>query len=93
MKESNVARYLQRRIKASNGLIYKIVFEGQAHCPDYIIFMKGRTVLVETKAPRQTPRPSQIYLFSLIAAHASRVEVVCDYNEVDELVDRLTKEE
>ena len=88
--EGKIAHYLKTRIEQCGGLIRKIVYEGRRDCPDYVVHLCGQTYFIETKAPGETPRDSQLYEFAQIAIHGEHPVIVVDSKEsVDMCINQL----
>lgn len=56
--------------------VRKCRWEGRIGAPDYIILRGGRAYFVETKAPGEKPRPSQLIEFAAIETAGAPVAVV-----------------
>lgn len=76
MLERRVARALVDAAKREGLFIRKCQWEGRVGAPDYIILRDGRAYFVETKAPGEKPRPSQLIEFAAIETAGAPVAVV-----------------
>lgn len=76
MLERRVARALVDAARTAGLFIRKCRWEGRVGAPDYIIVCDGRVYFVETKAPGEKPRPSQLIEFAAIRAAGAPVVVV-----------------
>jgi hypothetical protein len=74
--EHRIAAAIIRSAKAAGLFIRKCRWEGRLGCPDYLIVRNGKVVFVETKAPGEIPRKSQLAEFSKIQEYGSAVYVV-----------------
>lgn len=85
--ESDVARYLIKRVTEIGGIIRKVAWEGRSDAPDYLVMCGGDFAFVETKAPGKKPRPSQLREFGAMSQHGGlAVIIVSDFDEVDSLI-------
>ena len=76
MLERRVARALVDAARTAGLYIRKCRWEGRVGAPDYIILRDGRAYFVETKAPGEKPRPSQLAEFSAIRSAGAPVWIV-----------------
>lgn len=76
MLERTVAKALTSAAKKAGLCIRKCRWEGRLGAPDYIILHNGCAYFVETKAPGEHPRASQIAEFTAIRAAGAQVWVV-----------------
>lgn len=76
MLERRVARALVDAARTAGLFIRKCRWEGRVGAPDYIILRDGRAYFVETKAPGEKPRPSQLIEFTAIETAGVPVAVV-----------------
>lgn len=61
MRESEIEKYLVRKVKEKRGLAPKWVAPGQRGVPDRIVILpNGKTVYVELKSPGKKLSPLQI---------------------------------
>ena len=74
--ERRIAAALIRSAKAAGLLIRKCKWEGRLGAPDYMIIRPGKAVFVETKAPGEHPRRSQLAEFAKIEEHGGVVYIV-----------------
>lgn len=64
----------------------KVRWIGRDGCPDLIIFLPGRVVWVEAKAPKKKPRPNQTEEL-LQLSHAGQTCIVADSTQhVEEIL-------
>lgn len=66
MLERRVARALVDAARTAGLFIRKCRWEGRVGAPDYIILRGGCAYFVETKAPGEKPRPSQLAEFAAV---------------------------
>lgn len=76
MLERAVAKALVDTAKACGVFIRKCRWEGRVGAPDYIAIYRGRVHFIETKAPGQKPRASQIAEFRAIQTAGVPVLIV-----------------
>lgn len=74
--EHTVAKALVSAAKKAGLYIRKCRWEGRLGAPDYMILRDGRVYFIETKAPGEHPRASQIAEFTAIRATGAQVWVV-----------------
>lgn len=86
---SGVAAYLVKQIKKIGGKIYKIKFEGQGGCPDYMILYASFCFLVEAKAEGKKINKIQSQIHSDFAKHRMIVHVISSKEQVDDFVNML----
>ena len=91
MREKDIEAHLVKQIKRLGGLCYKFVSPGQAGVPDRIIFYKGKTILVELKAPGAKPRPNQVMQINRIKSQAIPCLVLDSKEKVDWFIERIRK--
>ena len=76
MLERTVARALTQAAKKAGVFMRKCRWEGRVGAPDYIAIYNGRAYFIETKAPGETPRASQIAEFMVIRSVGVPVWIV-----------------
>ena len=76
--EGRIADALVRAAKEHHVYLRKCHWEGRVGAPDYIALKHGRAFFIETKAPGERPRPSQMAEFDRI-----RTEGCCPVITVD----------
>lgn len=76
--ESVIANTLTTAVEKVGGITRKLSYEGRIGAPDYLVMIGGRLYFVETKAPGERPRVSQIREFDAIRAHAHETVFVVD---------------
>ena len=74
--EHSVAQALTRAAADAGLVVRKLRWEGRVGAPDYIILASGRAFFVETKAPGEKPRPSQLAEFARLEKCGFPVAVV-----------------
>ena len=72
--EGRVAAALVQAAKENHLYIRKCHWEGRVGAPDYIVLKHGHAFFIETKAPGERPRPSQVAEFGRIRTEG-RTEV------------------
>lgn len=73
--EGRVSAALRQCVISAGGEIRKVMWQGRSGAPDWLVMLSGGAVFVETKAPGETPRASQIIEFRRIK-HASGIPVL-----------------
>lgn len=66
---------LRQCVINAGGEIRKVMWQGRGGAPDWLVMLSGGAVFVETKAPGEVPRASQIVEFRRIK-HASGIPVL-----------------
>lgn len=85
--ESDIARYLVKRVAEIGGICRKVAWEGRSGAPDYLVMCGGIHIFVETKAPGKKPRPSQLREFGAMSQHGGlAVSIVSTFQDVDALI-------
>lgn len=64
--EHRVAAALAKAAKENHVYLRKCHWEGRMGAPDYLALKHGRAFFIETKAPGERPRPSQLAEFDRI---------------------------
>lgn len=87
VRERDIAAYLRNRVAEIGGIYRKVSWEGRADAPDYLIMCGGIHLFVETKAPGEKPRPSQLREFAAMLGHGGlAVVIVSAFQDVDALI-------
>lgn len=73
--EGRVSSALRQSVINHGGEIRKVQWQGRAGAPDWLVMLCGCALFVETKAPGEVPRRSQIVEFRRIY-HASCIPVL-----------------
>lgn len=73
--EGRVSAALRQCVINAGGEIRKVQWQGRVGAPDWLVMLKGGAVFVETKAPGEVPRRSQIVEFRRLY-HASAIPVL-----------------
>lgn len=87
--EHRIAAILTREAKARGLFIRKCRWEGRLGCPDYLILRNGKAVFVETKAPGEIPRKSQLAEFAKIQEYGGVVYVVDTPSKASEIIKEI----
>ena len=80
--EGRVADALVRAAKEHHVYLRKCHWEGRMGAPDYIALKHGRAFFIETKAPGERPRPSQLAEFGRIRTDGCCPVIVVDSVEL-----------
>jgi hypothetical protein len=99
MRESEIERYLVRRVRELGGECRKVQWIGRRGAPDRLVMLppleinqknfkcrKHRTVWVELKAPGVKPEAHQLREHERMRAMGQRVEVIGTIEQVEELL-------
>ncbi len=86
MKESQIEKYITKKVTAIGGMCFKFVSPGKAGVPDRLICHKGKAFFVELKAPTGKPRPIQKAVTEQIRATGMKVFCIRKRSQVDDLV-------
>ena len=73
--EGRVSAALRQAVINFGGEIRKVQWQGRVGAPDWLVMLSGGAVFVETKAPGEVPRRSQIVEFRRIS-RASGIPVL-----------------
>lgn len=73
--EGRVSAALRQEVIKAGGEIRKVQWQGRVGAPDWLVMAWGGAVFVETKAPGEVPRASQIVEFRRLY-HASGIPVL-----------------
>lgn len=99
LRESDIEKYLVKRVKELGGLCRKVEFPGVPGAPDRLVMLPpilgkvtGRTlspeqtIWVELKAPGKKAEPHQAREHARMRKMGQRVEVVDSFARVDEIL-------
>lgn len=73
--EGRVSAALRQCVIQAGGEIRKVMWQGRVGAPDWLVMLKGGAIFVETKAPGEIPRMSQMIEFRRIS-QASGIPVL-----------------
>lgn len=79
--EGRVSAALRQAIISHCGEIRKVQWQGRAGAPDWLVMLWGGALFVETKAPGEVPRRSQIVEFRRIYRASGIPVLVIDRSE------------
>lgn len=88
IRESDVEKYLTKRIKELKGESRKVKWIGRSHAPDRVVFFKG-VWFIELKRPRAKARDAQIREHSRMRQHGAAVFVINTIEQVDEFINEI----
>jgi hypothetical protein len=88
MRESDVEKYLIKRVKELGGEIRKTKWIGRSHAPDRVVFFKG-VWFVELKRPNAAARAGQVREHSRMRQHGAAVFVINTIEQVDEFINEI----
>lgn len=88
--EGRVSEALKHAVINAGGEIRKVQWQNCLGAPDWLVMLKGSSVFVETKAPGEVPRRSQLAEFSRIQrAGGIPVLVLDNYADAERIVGAL----
>jgi hypothetical protein len=86
-KESDIEKYLVKRVKDVGGQIRKAQWVGHVGAPDRRVMLPNRMpIWIELKAPGKKPEPHQIREHNRMRRLGELVEVIDSYEAVDNLI-------
>ena len=86
-KESDIEKYLVKRVKDVGGQIRKTQWVGHVGAPDRRVMLPNRMpIWIELKAPGKKPEPHQIREHNRMRRLGELVEVIDSYEAVDNLI-------
>lgn len=88
LRESDVEKYLVKRVKELGGEIRKTKWIGRSHAPDRVVFFKG-VWFVELKRPNAAARAGQVREHSRMRQHGAAVFVINTIEQVDEFINEI----
>lgn len=88
--EGRVSAALRQAVINCGGEIRKVQWQGRVGAPDWLVMLCGSAIFVETKAPGEVPRRSQIVEFRRISRASGIPVLVMDRAEdADVVIDAL----
>jgi len=86
MRESDIEKYLVKKVKALGGEVRKVKWIGRRGAPDRLVmFPPEHTEWVELKAPGKVPEPHQLREHKRMRAMGQTVFVIDSLEGVDAL--------
>jgi len=86
-RESDIEKYLVKRVKDVGGQIRKAQWVGHVGAPDRRVMLPNRMpIWIELKAPGKKPEPHQIREHNRMRRLGELVEVIDSYEAVDNLI-------
>lgn len=96
LRESDIEKYLVKRVKAAGGECRKIQFIGRPGAPDRLVMLPGdfekpwgchpQTIWIELKAPGKKAEPHQLREHERMRKMGQRVVVIDSLAGVDEVL-------
>ena len=90
MRESEIEKYLVKRVKELGGEVRKVKWIGRRGAPDRLVMLPNywlhRVLWVELKATGKVPEPHQYREHKRLAAMGQRVVVIDSIEGVDALL-------
>jgi hypothetical protein len=83
MLEKQIEAHLVKKARAAGGMAIKWVAPGMVGVPDRIVFLRGRIVFVELKAPGKKPTAIQLHVHKLLQELGADVRVIDSKEQVD----------
>lgn len=93
MRESEIEKYLRKRVRDNDGLCWKFVSPGTAGVPDRIVVLKKRIYFVELKAPSKRMRKLQEYRRAQLEASGQLVLLVDTKSKVEDFIKAVMTDE
>lgn len=87
--EGIIANNLRLEARAKGLFIRKCRWEGRLGAPDYIILRNGKAFFIETKAPGEKPRRSQLAEFGKILENRCPVFVVDSFESAKKVIEAI----
>lgn len=92
MKESEIEKYLRRKVKEIGGKAYKFISPGNSGVPDRLVCLpKGRVYFVELKASGKSPRPLQLLQIKRLRELGFSVYAIDSKEKIDRLIEEWTR--
>jgi hypothetical protein len=86
-RESDIEKYLVKRVKDVGGQIRKAQWVGHVGAPDRRVMLPNRMpIWIELKAPGKKPEPHQLREHNRMRKLGELVEVIDSYEAVDNLI-------
>jgi hypothetical protein len=86
-RESDIEKYLVKRVKDVGGQIRKAQWVGHVGAPDRRVMLPNRMpIWIELKAPGKKPEPHQVREHNRMRKLGELVEVIDSYEAVDNLL-------
>jgi len=92
MKERDVSRYLNKRVKELGGEIRRVRWIGRNHAPDKLILLPGTCAFVEEKRTGKGAEEGQRREHHRLARSGLRARVLASEEDVDRLLARMADE-
>lgn len=86
MRESEIEKYLVKRVQALGGEVRKAAWIGRRGAPDRCVMLDGKTIFVELKAPGEKAKPHQAREHERMRKMGQTVVVVDSLEGVDEVL-------
>ena len=84
MRESDIEKHLVKQVKSMGGLCLKLAPINASGLPDRLILLpEGICIFAELKAPKQSPRPLQLYVHKKLRKLGFTVLVFDSKIEID----------
>ena len=94
MREKDVEQALVQAVKKIGGMCPKFVSPGTNGMPDRIALLPGgRMGFIEVKAPKQKPRPLQVWQHQRLRALGFPVFVLDDPEKIEEILTEIRRAE
>ena len=76
MLERDIEEYLVQWVRDQGGETRKVGWIGRSNAPDRLVFLPGRTVWVECKAPGKKPTAAQLREHAILRGAGQEVIVI-----------------
>jgi len=83
-RESQIERYMVRRVERIGGICFKFVSPGRVGVPDRVVVLPGGEVIfVEIKAPGGVLSPMQVRVHKCLKALTAEVKTFWNTDQID----------
>lgn len=89
MRESDIEKYLVKRLKQSGAEVRKLKWIGRRGAPDRVVLYNGLTVWVEVKAPGEKLEPHQEREHARMSAAGQILFTIDSLDGAEEVIDYL----
>lgn len=91
--EGKVQKHLMAEAKKRGALVRKLSYEGRKNATDLLLVFPGNNIyFVETKAPGEKPRASQVLEHKRLMSRGAKVYVVGTTEAADEFIRSVENE-
>lgn len=87
-RESDIEKYLVKRVDKIRGQTRKLKWIGRDHAPDRVVFFRG-VWFIELKRPGATARLGQMREHMRLSYHGANIRVIDTFDLVDEFINEI----